>query len=389
MILALNCSSSVVNQALKFTREVANWLCHMQRPMIDSEADAGRVYSSVDERNCAHLGNQWNAAFAIMGWLSAYQVFEDKRYLTCAEGAARYLCTLQIFDPFIPKHYGAIREYNAQTQWCYPRDALSAGWAMIDLYRHTGDQQWLERAVMLGNWLVEQALDEEGWPYWGVVFDEDVEEGNLPQICNDVQGSFHGGSLNFFYQLAQATSDSKWTGAFYVKMADHFIDHLQQPDGFFCSVERATHKPPATDPQNGLHRANDDLGCLGLLGAYKVTGNTRYLRAVENFIQAVFALQDERGMFEKSVACIPIVLNTLHEGREFLNCPTATDEACTSALEVLFAAQETGARNPRTYGGIREEPGRTHDSIVCVRSGCYALIVLSKLFGGAKDYLSI
>jgi hypothetical protein len=218
-----------------------------------------------------------------------------------------------------------------------------------------------------------------------------------PQMRNDLQGSFQGGSLNFLYQMGKATGDAKWTGEPLATIADFFVRHIQQPSGFYVTIERATHQPPAADPQNNLHRANDDLGSLGLLAAYKVTKDRRYLDSVEKFLGAVFAGQLEDGRFEESVACIPVVLNVLFEGEAegLLRAETATPEARLRALEALLASQSDGRFNPLMRGGILEN-GPAHrekvvfrQSFVCARSSCYALIVLQKLATGKREYLTV
>jgi hypothetical protein len=207
---------------------------------------------------------------------------------------------------------------------------------------------------------------------------------------NDVQGSFQGGSLNFLYHLAKETGDRKWTGERFVRIADHFIRHIQQPSGYFSSVERSTKKPPdAGDPQGGLHRANDDLGTLGLLAAHRVTGNREYLAATEKFLGAVFAAQRDDGQFEDSVAPNPVVLNVLLEGEGLIRQPAMKPRAIERLLESLFAAQSDGGRNPRTRGALFELGALSADTgIVCARSSCYALIVLPKLAGGSREYLT-
>ncbi|MFA5865722.1 MAG: hypothetical protein WC975_13695 [Phycisphaerae bacterium] len=374
-------------EGLDVAKKLADWLCRAQNPMIEMNGDAGRLHFTVDEYGRIFPGSQWNSAFAIMGWLGAFRAFGDERYLESAMGAARYLKSLQVFNPFMKNHYGAIREMTSQTTWCYPRDSISAGWAFIELYRFTNDKEWIERAKLFADWFLREALDEDGWPYWGVILEDLMEKKYRPQICNDVQGCFHGGSMNFFYQLAQATNENKWTGEFYIRMADYFVEYIQQKDGFFRSIERKTRKIPENDPQRGLHRANDDLGALGLLGAYKVTGHNKYLKAIEKFLTAVFANQNDRGMFDNSVAGIPVVLNIIHEAGDLVKLSFASDDACAKALQALYRAQELCGRNLGTYGGILEEP-HIHN-YVCTRSSCYSLIYLIKKYSGIKDYLSV
>lgn len=378
---------SLKNQALTCARGIADFLCNIQSRHRDNNPIAGSAPWGISHLGEEYFGYNWNHAFATMGLLAASKAFNEKRYEKAGLRMAGWMKTLQVFDPFRPENYGAIREITPQTPWSCPRDALSVAWAFIEVYRHTGDEEYLERAKLFGEWFISHAIDEDGWPLWGVKL-EPFFDHEIPVFRNDVQGVFHGGSLNLFYQLAQVTGDDKWTGQFYVKMADFFVDVLQQESGYFATVDRSTKKPPETEPQGGLHRANDDLGTLGLLGAYKVTGNEKYLHAIERFINAVVADQKEDGSFDKTVAAQPVVLNIMYEAsRE--NAITPPDGcAVSNALQRIFDSQSGGDINPRMRGGLVEEPGM---EIVQVwsRSTSYALIVLSKFFGGVNGFLAV
>ena len=331
-----------------------------------------------------------------MGLLTAFKAFKDPRYEAAALAMGRYMKSLQILDSFHGDNHGAIREVTPFTTWCYTRDALSTAWGFIELYRYTRDAEYLERARLWGEWFLRKGCDEDGWPWWGHELEAPVDKTRPgPQMCPQIQGSFQGGSLNFLYQLAVETGDQKWVGEPFCRIADRFVEQIQQPSGFFASIERATGKPPASDPQGGLHRANDDLGSLGLLCAYKVTRNSSYLASIEKYLTAVFAGQWADGRFEESVACIPVVLNVLHEGAGLIQQPTVNPAAIERALTALVEAQSDGRFNPRMRGGILEY-GAAHkltaqagsQSSVMARSSCYALIVLPKLATGTGDYLT-
>lgn len=368
-------------RGLACARGIADWIVSIQQSWLDGNPAAGSISFEISNRGDESCAPQWNHAFATMGLLSSYKMFGDKQYERSALRMAGYLKTLQILDPFDRNSYGAIREFTPQTPWCYTRDALSAAWAFVELYRHTREEEYLERARLWGEWFLKNGLDDEGWPWWGMQFGPYMDR--TPQMRNDVQGSFHGGSLNFFYHLAEATGDGKWTGEFFVRMADHFIAHIQQDDGFFRSIDRKTHTFEG-DPQCGLHRANDDLGTLGLLCAYAVTKDARYLTAIRRFLDAVFRGQREDGHFEQSCAGIPVVLNTIHEGGKALErLDGISESAIRRALDALFSRQSQGGINPRMKGGLLENK----EDLVEMRSSCYALIVLLKLCGQQKDYL--
>jgi len=369
---------------IECARAIADWLCMVQYPTLHTDARSGTFSWVVGRTGKTWLASNWNLAFAIMGLLAANKAFNETRYEKAALKMGRYLKTLQIFEPFNLEHYGAIREMSPQTSWCYTRDSLSAAWSFVELYRHTGEKEYLERAVLWGEWFLRKGCDEDGWPLWGHQF-EPCFMVTEAQMCNDVQGCFQGGSLNFFYQLAQVTKDDKWIGDFYVKMADFFTEHIQQPSGMFTSIERKTKLPVAKDPQNGLHKANDDLGTLGLLCAYRVTGNERYLESIKKFLNAVFKGQDKHGNFDNTAASIPIVLNILYETRNLIEIPLATNEKVKLALRELMNRQDTGLYNPLQRGGIIEE---LEGDAVCSRSSCYALIFLLKQFSGVSEYLS-
>lgn len=386
-------SESTRERTIKLARGIADWLYINQVPTNDADGNAGAIPFSISsptqwERSC-----QWNVAFACMGWLGAYKAFGNEKYYDAAMSGGRYLKSLQIFNPFMKEHYGAIRERSPQTPWVYPRDGLSAAWAFIELYRHTNDEEYLERARLWGEWFLRVVLDEDGWPFWCIQFDElfqcsDPPVSGTPNFSNHLQGCFHGGGLNFFYQLAMATGDKKWTGDFFARMADYFVDHIQQEDGFFRSIDRKTKEPPRDDPQDGLHRANDDFGTLGLLCAYNVTKNVKYLKAIEKFITAVFARQDDSGMFESSVACIPVIVNIVHELKQHGIACRVNDEAIDISLVSLCDAEISRTQDPSVHGALNEFP-KENRFIACARSNCYALIVLLKVMAGVEGFLCV
>ncbi len=376
--------SALKPQAMTCARRLADWIVNTQTKDEDCVADSGNFPFIVSKDGVPRAANNWNHAFAIMGLLAAGQVFGEERYTNAAVRMGRYLGTLQIFDPFHRKHYGAFREMTAQTPWCYVRDALSAAWAMAELYRCTGKAEYLERAKLWEEWFQREGMDETGWPWWGIMFDEAFPV-CLGNMRNDVHGCFHGGGLNFFYLMYRITGDRRYVGGFYEAIADRFISEIQQADGLFRSTLAATGKVPETDPQNGLHRANDDLGTLGLLGAYRVYGKAGYRDAIGRFLDCVFAAQRDDGMFEDSCAATPVVLNIVSEAAGTVGPGTARPGAASRALEALFRRQIDRPGDLWLDGGLDE----TGNGECCARSICYSLIVLLKLFGNSGEFLSV
>ncbi|MBL8025590.1 MAG: hypothetical protein JNL74_04220 [Fibrobacteres bacterium] len=385
-------------KSLDVSKKIADWLCSIQAaPVGEYYPPVGYFPWMVCPDGKEWAAQNWNYAFTVMGLLAAYKTFGDPKYERTAIYAGRYLKSLQILDPFHGDNYGAIREVTPFTPWCYTRDTLSVAWAFLELYRHTNEAEYLERAKLWAEWFLKKGCDEDGWPYWGHEFEPLFPSVKpWPQMSNDIQGSFQGGSLNFLYQLHKTTGEAKWIGEPFIKIADHFIKYIQYPSGFFGHVYRATKKPVDNDPQGGLHRANDDLGSLGLLCAYKVTGNKAYLDSIHKYLKAVFAGQWADGRFEESVACIPVVMNVLHEGKGIIDESVIDNSKIEKALTALFESQSDGRFNARMAGGIlefgypnKELPQPGGKGFVCARSSCYALSVLPKLSGKCRDYLTV
>jgi len=373
------------SEALESACGFAEWLLAVQLPEDQNAAESGTFLGSCGPSNGQLRACNWNLAFASMGLLAAYHHFGDERYRNGAVRMMRYLKSLQIFSPFLKEHYGAFREMTPQTPWCFVRDALSAAWGMLEFYRETGDAEYLERAELWYQWFRKQGIDEHGWPLWGVQFEPGFSGCfNQIRINNELHGSFHGGSLNFFYQLYKTTGKKEYVGDFYRKIADIFVGEIQREDGYFHNTLAATGKPADYDPQKNLHRGNDDLGTLGLIGAWRLTGDERYIAAIRHFFDAVFANQDADGGVEISCAPDPVLLNAVYEASALPDNWRPPQGALSGLLRHLFSRRIDAPTQQRMHGGLNEFA----DGWIYSRSVCYSLIVLLKIFGCGNKYLS-
>ena len=372
------------NRYLESARRAADWVINNQIPPRARDVMGGNFIFSryYNTRVASDACAEWNLAFGIMAMLSAGKVFGEKKYLRSAEGMMRFLENLQIFSPSLKEHRGAIRETFPHTTWCFVRDALSAAWGFLEYYRFTSKEEYLERALLWAEWCMKHGFDETGWPRWGVVFEESSVMGIVPAMRDDLHGCFHGGSLNFFYQLYRATGDKKWVGPFFEHMADYFCSTIQQEDGFFRTVEKATGKIPETDPQNGLHRGNDDLGTLGVLCAWQIYPKAAYVETIRKFLTAVTGKLDDKGCFEASCAANPVILNIFHEAGKY-GIVQIAPEMQTKILDGLLNRQYLDP-DPLFYGAFNELP----ENGLCVRSLMYSIIVLLKLFGNDGRFLA-
>jgi len=372
-------------EGLDGARGIAEYYVNNQLRYRDVYPGAGMFPSAIDRlgRPNGSVTN-WQLAFASMAMLAAGKAFGSRLYEFSAAKMINYLRTLQIFDPYHMEHYGAIRESSPLCPWCYVRDALSGAWGFLEFYRATGDAEYLERAKLWYEWYIRRGSDPNDLPLWGVAFDPPLSDGTPPML-DSYLGDFSGGSFNFFYQLHRATGDHKYIGSAFRNFAEFYLENVQKEDGFFKTVCKTDGRPPEADPQGGLHKSNDDFSSLGLLCAYRATGEKRYLDGVSKFITGVMKTQQPDGSFEKTVAGIPVVLNILLESEGDLGpWPKHYLDGAAAAIGFLLSRRNDGSINPIQRGGI-DEYG---DGTTCSRSMAYALIALLKLYAGEDRYLT-
>jgi uncharacterized protein YyaL (SSP411 family) len=371
-------------------RKAANWLVSNQVQYTHgqgwSDGNCGNFTWTVNLHPGEKLlAPEWAASFSLMACASAYKVFGDEKYLSAVKNAAVYLKSLQLFSPFLKKHFGAIREYTPATSWCYVRDAVSAAWCYIALYRLFNEQEYLERARLFMEWLCREGMDRDGFPYWGVELDKNGFNFFAPKMNPHLQGTFHGGSLNFFYQLYQATGNKDYIGNRFVNLADLVVERIQQPDGSFATYDTRAGAPVARDPQGGLHAANDDFNTIGLLCAHRITNDKRYMEAVEKFIEYAVPLFSRDAGFGPQRASLPVVANLLMEYEKYQNKQGYFSTLIEQIFELLLKVQ-CQSDNKDLNGAFIEVAGK---DFVCARTTQYAVIAILKYLGENDRYLGL
>jgi hypothetical protein len=99
---------------------------------------------------------------------------------------------------------------------------------------------------------------------------------------------------------------------------------------------------------------NDDFGALALLATYHATGNEKYLKAVESYMNWVLAVQQPSGGFGKYSHAVSSCVAALN----FLNLFLITDNeqykvAATKAIVHLEESVVIDPENPVIHGGIK------------------------------------
>ena len=388
----LQFSQPTVDKALTLCRDITEWIRNVQAPWVAEYVSPGVIPFSVDHFNRSEPAASWNYAFATMAMLAAGQYFKNEMYLEIANRFGRIMRSLQIRDPEFTEHYGGIREVSAVCPFSYTRDATAAGWGFIELYRQTQNKVYLRSAELFGDWFLRRALDENGYPLTAVQFEppfgdtSQEEHSNVEKSWNNALANCQGGCLNFMYQLYSVTKDNKWVEPM-VRLADFFVDYIQQDNGFYLSLDRKTQKPLGQDYiLNSLHHGNDDFGSLGLLCVYRLTGNDKYLDSVKRFLKAIWAQQRSDGFFGDYVSATPVVLNISFEAMALLDEHLFTNEVFEKAIKALFTVQKSPLESMRMRNALQEKCNST--TLVTMRANCYAVIVLLKILGGVDNYLS-
>lgn len=376
---------------LSAAKKAADWV-HNNQTKVEKYLDE-RVDNSIgifvfiyDEAKSKIItGPQWVGTFCSLASYASYETFQEKKYLETALLGARYIQSLQIFDPSNQENYGAFREYAPLTKWCYVRDSVSAAWGMAHFYQETKEKRFLTSALYFYDWLLRKGLDKYGYPYWGVILDETGFDFPIPDMNPHLEGVFHGGSLNLFYQLYKATNDKKFVGKEFINLANLVVERIQQPDGSFATFNTNTMKMVEKDPQFNLHIGNDDFNTLGLLCAYDVTKDKRYMDAIEKFIAFALKFFDAKRGFGDQRAALPVILNIMLELEKYNNTPTRFEKEKAAIVELILEFQQHHS-NPRIDGALIEIEG---DTKVCARSTQYTVIALLKYLNKHHKFLSV
>ena len=352
----------------------------------------GYLPSGIEsERYIEYKPAQWTIAFGSMALLAASSAFQEERFRKASLLAAEYIKSLQVFSPFLKEDYGAFNESGPHTNWCYTRDSVSAAWSFLVLYKATHNEEYLERARLFAEWFVRRTLDPDGWPVSRVFFTREAHDAitsrpggeNIDEFAN-VQGYFQGGGLNFFKLLAETSGDGKWVSEMYLRMADLLVDRMQEPCGNYNSVKIATKEfnPPKY--------VRDDFCSLGLIGAYKLTKNPKYIQSVEKYLRYAFSIQLPDGSFkdDDSIASIPEILNAAYEAEGLMDTSFISEDAVKSAFDFLFKRQYDGWLYRKMAGGFIEETFVDINSwpppvfTIHLRGTSYATLFLLKMATG-------
>ena len=363
----------------------ADWLVRNQ-VRDPNDANRGRFPGGYDLRTGKYLHSiNWTTATGLMGLLATWKRTKEEKYLEAAVLAGEYLKSLQMLDEDEPGQHGYLREVTPQTQWGFPRDALTAAWGLLWLYQATNDEDYLRAVWFFNEWYMREAL-VLGWPLWGVDLRGDK------YINEHLEGSFHGGNAAYFHDYKRVTGMKifsergiRFTADYYMKTflqedGSVKVIHLRDGSGYLDGED----SPKYPAHWQRMHRYNDDFAAIGLLAAYMQYGGAKYLAAARRHAEWLLSEQRPDGSFgdpavPPASATAPMLFLDLYrltgEARYF--------DAAHRAGSHLLTLQVRKPEDPIAHGGFRgycDETGET-GHFLNLRTGAYALIALWKLEG--------
>lgn len=181
--------ASLEQRCLQAAQRCADWLVNNQL-IKENSADNGRYMAEfiIKKMKVRGYAMGWPTGMATISLLAMYMRTKNKKYLKAAEQAGEYLKSLQVLDAREKRNIGLIREFTPQTNWCHPRDAVSAAWSMLWLGKATNNKEYIERAILFARWFKNNAV-KNNYPAWTCFMAKKEPKW--------LMGSFHGGSPFF------------------------------------------------------------------------------------------------------------------------------------------------------------------------------------------------
>ena len=370
-------------EILEHALECAEWQVRNQ-VMDRQDANRGRFLRSYDKASgrLIYTGN-WQTGTALMALLSVYRRTHEEKYLEAAEYAGHYIMSLQILDRHNPRYYGTIRELTPQSMEFDPRDATSAAWALVWLYKFTGEEEYLRRAVLFGDFHLKYCM-HEGWPQYSYYMEK--------RFANMyARGAFQSGTGLFFHDLFTASEDARYIEFGLRPIADNYLKYFVKDNGeiiqereiFTWNLEEESEQENVTP---SMHMFNDDFGAAMLQTASDVFKDEKYREGAHRYAQWLAKHQDEDGAFCGGAhpSAVPGALMYFHDlgryynDKELLN---AREKALTKLLSMQY--RDTGDVRfdggfKGKYEGPKDFPGGG-DMCVNNRTTAYALNALIKL----------
>jgi hypothetical protein len=316
---------------------------------IHDSADNGRyIYEYYVATGWSRAMGVWGQANGIMACLACAAGVSGPSIETMgvanhcvlsAVRAATYMMSLQVLDSRKAFAFGAFREHAPTTNFSFPRDAATGAFGLLAMYRLTGWQEYLDRAVLFADWYRTYGSDKDGWPHVTFYFDDGKT------ADESAKGIWQAGGALTYHYLYELTGDKKWLEPLKV-IVDRAVDLLEKGDTETTGA--ASH--------HGM-RGNDDFCTTVLLAAWEQFKDRKYLVRFAKNINLLMERQHADGSCHGMAGEYMTGLEMLDAWQVRDQLKGLVDEsklrtALLKAADFGLTQQELAVHNIRLYGGI-------------------------------------
>ncbi len=351
------------------------------------DANRGRTIRSYDQATGKTvLTGNWQTGAFLMSLLATYRRTGEQKYLEAAEFAGHYIMSLQVLDQR-SRYYGVIRELTPQSIEFAPRDATSGAWALVWLYNFTGKSEYLERAMLFGDFHLRYCMCE-GWPRYACYMDPKLDDFYA-------RGAFQSGTGLFYHDLFMACGEPKYIAEGLRPIAENYLKYFICEDGsinqqFDIFTWKNTAEAKQANVAPGMHSFNDDFGNAMLQAASDIFEDEKYREAARRFALWLANSLDSEAGFSGHWSGVPVSLMYFHDLGLFYN-----DEkllaARDKALDILLDMQFLDTGDTKLDGAFRGKSEVNSDlpqaGENCMNTRCssYALTALLKVESDLPD----
>lgn len=268
----------------EITNEAISWLVNSGIQIkSDNQEISGGVASWHDEktRTKPYLYSEITGyALTLLTWL--YSQDRDNRYLECARNAAQWLMQPHIRDKFqrgyrclMPLEESSF-DYKHDKVYTFDCGIILNG--LVNLFRVTQDERYLEEAMSAGDWLIRetQNLDGSVRPVFDLAKSEWLTNDEEWSMCS---GPFHCKIGIGLVNLFEATGELRYRMAT-ERLCDYAMG-LQLPDGRFVT----------SLANNGTNMHAHAYAAEGLWAVGTLLDRQDYLQSSKDATQWLFRMQ--------------------------------------------------------------------------------------------------
>lgn len=247
---------------------VKNWILNSGIIITDKQNEnAGGVYSFYDKDNQKYgflypeITGYTVSALCFLG-----QIEKDENYIKLAKTSSDWI--IKLYEKFGGIIQGIDPENESRKQLAYSFDTAICAKSILDYYKLTNDESYLNFSKNLVKWL-EGAISEQGniSPYMELKSKEFKES---DAVWYKKWGCFHIKVSIPFFQLYQITKEKNYLD--YAEKICNTYTRFQNADGSFSLNENSK--------VINLHTMSYALE--GLFFAYDITKNKKYLQSIED-----------------------------------------------------------------------------------------------------------